>query len=273
MSTWPQRKPKTCVLCGLGEDGSCDNVELTVRREDSCTQTEPDEVRRPATREKALTERRCTENDVALPHFHIDPSFSKLFQLTKVEHPIDTRRNGEPSEESEMKGPSGERPLLVSSRTWCSVNISGPRLNKLCDLLDELGVDQETWDKRNRTVWCFMLGDYLRTVGTTRIQRQDVKRRFDVLKRVEDILEICPDAHPEAAFDLCVTQSDAGPVEFRALKDKIRQVFRAESGRILRHLTRAEMRMLERTPLAEEAWPLQKRGMGSMAFFGSLLNL
>ena len=254
------------------EIGAPERVKLDVRCEDCCIRTDPDVTCLPVTRDKTLTEHRCTENDAGLSDSHAEPSLSKLFQLTSVKHQREISRNGEQSEDSEMTGQSGKQPFRESSRAWCSVKLSEPRLNKLCDLLDDFGVDQETWNKRNRIVWCFMLGDYLKTVGTTRIERQDVKRRFDVLKRVEDIVLVCPDAHPEAVFDLCVARPDAGPVEFQALKEKIRHVFRAESSKILGHLTRAELRMLERTPLAGEAWPLQKRGRGVMSFFGSLLN-
>ena len=140
-------------------------------------------------------------------------------------------------------------------------------LRRKRQLLAQLHMTNAQFARGNRILWNVLLGDYLKfEVPQTRLS--SVLERFAVLNRAKEILKANPYAHPEAAFDFCLTNPKGGPTEFRELKTKTLLVFRVEGWRIFQHLTDLEMTRLINTPLEEEARKLGRweatpsRGLG-----------
>jgi len=80
----------------------------------------------------------------------------------------------------------------------------------------------------------FILGDFM-SGKNTKMKLRDVKARNRARERVIRILNECPRAHPDAAFQFCLNYPMGGPTEFRELKDKVRAAFRLEGRRIFRY--------------------------------------
>ena len=237
-----ENEPQTCVTCNRPVIGSHCGVPLSICCLQCCEQAQEESHPLPflLPQEIVLKLTDFTESDLMLlccttrpRHSGRSRRFAQFYLVAELQCLGEALKRRE-----KAKKEKALRALLIQRRH---------------DLLTQLDVmAAELVDRSNRVVWTVLLGDYL-TCETPKIKLEDVFKRVAVLDRVEEILETCPGAHPEAAFDFCVMHSRSGPAEFQELKQKIRTVFRIEGRRILQHLCPMEMDLLKGTPLEDEA--------------------
>ena len=245
-----------CVLCGREVTGCCDGVKLTICCMDCCVRADPDRLRRRVTQQTALKTYHCTRKD--LNHLNSYPKVlpSMVFQLAEVKYMGGC--NKDKMEKKSKQQWENHLSKIGSGSGWVCYPNSWPS-RKVLLLLERLHVSQERWIKRNKLLWCFILGDYLKKGKGKRTRLPDVIRRFAVLDRVEEIMHSCRSARPGAVFDFCLAHPSAGPAEFQALKNKISLVFRIAGHRIMSYLSPSELKQLQRTPLEREAREFSER--------------
>ena len=106
-----------------------------------------------------------------------------------------------------------------------------------------------------RLAMIFLLKDYLKEWKPA-TKLEDVWERCRAFSRVQEILQNCPGARPDAAFDFCMRYPFAGAVEFRHAKSSAQQVFHLFGDRIMGYLKdnnqSFDMRCLLDTPFEKE---------------------
>ena len=237
-----ENEPHTCVTCNRPVKGSHCGVLLSICCLQCCEKVQEESHPLPFLLPKELVLKLTdfTESDLMLLSCTTRPRHSSRIRIRRFAQfylVAELQCLGEALKRREKaKKEKALRALLIER--WH-------------DLLAQLDVmAAEVIHRSNRVVWNVLLGDYLKC-ETPQIKLEDVFKRVAVLDRVEEILETCPGAHPEAAFDFCVMHSRSGPAEFQELKQKIRRVFRIEGRRILQHLCPMEVDLLKGTPLED----------------------
>lgn len=88
----------------------------------------------------------------------------------------------------------------------------------------------------------------------------DIVKRWNVLKRVEEILKFCKGANPEAVFQFCMDDPLGGPQEFQELKANMQKTFQIMGNKIF---AKVEQLLNEENegkfvPLRLDGTPLEK---------------
>lgn len=97
----------------------------------------------------------------------------------------------------------------------------------------------------------FILEDYLKSEHGTRSTLCDVQARLSVLERVKVILSGCPQSHPRAVFDFCLSYPEKGLSEFLDLQHRCFLVFYNEGERIMSFLSERDKESLKASSLKE----------------------
>ena len=123
-------------------------------------------------------------------------------------------------------------------------------------LLRSLGLTPaEFVSEDKRVAMIFLLQDYLKEWKPA-TKLEDVWERWQVFPRVQEILDNCPGARPDAAFDFCLRYHRAGAAEFLHAKSSAQQVFYLFGNKIMGYLKddskSFDMRCLLDTPLEDE---------------------
>ena len=116
-------------------------------------------------------------------------------------------------------------------------------------------------DESKRLPMIFLLRRCLRP-WQQKTDLEELRKCWDVFPRVQKILQHCPRAHPDAAFDFCLQNPKAGPTEFCEEKQKMEQIFRLCGERIMKFVDGRvfpEVPYLLDTPLEEEYLDFKER--------------
>ena len=235
--------PQTCATCNNVVQGSFNGIKLSVCCADCCAKTTTDRGYYAVVSKRAVQEFHCKNRDLAwlrskekiLNRFGYR---SKLYLLAEVKHLGQVRREMDrrAQAEKELK----QRPTLIKRRRI---------------LLKTLNLTPtEFAEEDKRIAMIFLLGDYLRR-WQPKTKLQDVQERWKVFPRVQEILQNCPEAHPDAAFDFCMRYRHAGSAEFLHAKKSVQQVFHLFGDRIMSCLESTlhfDLRHMLDTPLENE---------------------